>query len=189
MTAKRSRYQGASGIVFSKDKHAKPYKEMYWKLPRIKRLRFNEKGIFAVLQLSKEGDHKGNICAITPPGTRAFLEDRLRQLIRETKHEGFTKAAQRFRVAVKRWREERPGFYLTSDILVMGKISAPIAKFVHPRWKPPALKAPPAPAQCYVPDVGEVDLLFIPPFLDRKAEVPLNHPLRRRTKAHAKAAE
>ena len=177
----RSCFQGASRIVFSKGKRAIPYREMYWKLPPRERPRFNEKAIFAVLHLNDEEDR-------APLGTRAFLEDRLRQLIKDTKNYGFTKAAQRFRVAVKRWREERPGFYLTSDILVMGKISAPIAKFVHPRWKPPVLKAPPAPAQCYVPEEGEVDLLCIPPFLDQRHKVPLDDPIRMCRKPCAKAA-
>ena len=203
MTTRRSRYQGASRIVFSKDKDAKPYEKMYRKLGRRKRplkqrLLFNERAIFAVILLSKEGDHKGNICAVTPPGTRAFLEDRLRLLIRGTENYGFTKAARRFKDAVKGWQNARPGFYLTSEALLMSKISAPIAKFLH-RRQLSASRMPLAPIarhlieatllkKAYEPEDGE-DLLFIPEWLDRKPEVSLDHPLRRRTNEGVKAAE
>ena len=44
-----------------------------------------------------------------------------------------------------------------------------------------------APEQPYQPEDGE-DLLAIPPSLDRKAEVPLDHPIRMCRKAKAKAA-
>ena len=43
------------------------------------------------------------------------------------------------------------------------------------------------PEQAYEPEDGE-DLLAIPPSLDRKAEVPFDHPLRLCRKAKAKAA-
>jgi len=153
---------------------------MFWKLPPKERQRINDTIISAVRQLNNA---KG--CA--PPGTKAFLEARAQQLITDTKLVGFTKAAQRLRVAVKGWRKERTHFYRPSDEPV---VEPPAKAPAVAGWAPTpsSLKAPPAPAKPYVPDTGEVDLLFIPPSLDRKAEVPLDHPLRRRRKTQAKAA-
>ena len=184
MTARRRRFQDKSHLDFTNDGRVISYREMYFKLPPRERPRVNEKAIFAVVQLSNEENG-------APLGTRAFLQDRLRRLIKDTKHDGFTKAAQRFRVAIKGFREERPGFYLRSDDLMVKIIAPPSAKFVHPRWylKQLTAKALPAPAQCYVPEEGEIDLLYIPPSLDRKAEVPLDDPIRLCRKPCAIAAE
>ena len=160
------------------------YKGMYWKLRPKKRYRVNEKAIFGVIQLSNEGARKGKICAVAPPGTSTFLEGRLQQLIRDTKNYDFTKAAQRFRVAIKGWRDERKAFYLDTGKTAM--LTAPIR---HPRWAPTrsAYKPPRRQTYLYIPDIAE-DLLAIPPSLDRKAEVPLDDPIRMCRKPVAKAA-
>jgi len=180
MTIKHNRPRDISRASRARSKRPIPYGEMFWKLPPKERQKVNDTIISAVERLN-------NAEGRAPAGTKTFLEARAQQLITDTKREGFTKAAQRLRVAVKGWRKERAHFYRPSDEAV----TAPSAKAPPiARWTPTPsfLKTPPAPAKPYVPDTGEVDLLFIPPSLDRKVEVPLDHPLRRRRKAHAKAA-
>ena len=194
MTAKRRRFQGKSHIDFTKNGRVIPYREQYFKLPPRERPRINEKAILGVIQLSKEVTREDKFCFVAPSGARAFLEGRLRRLIEDTKNGPFTKAANRFRDAVRGFRAERPGFYLSSDILMVKTIPPPSARFAHPRSH---LKHAPAiprhlidatlPESAYEPEDGE-DLLFIPEWLDRKAEVPLDHPLRKRTKSKAYAA-
>ncbi len=74
---------------------------------------------------------------------------------------------------------------------VSGPSSAPAGAFSVFGKKAPTIPrdliAATLPEQAYEPEDGE-DLLAIPPSLDRKAEVPLDHPLRRCRKAKAKAA-
>ena len=180
MTVKRNRPRDTPRVSFDSGKRRISYGEMFWKLPPKERQKINDTIISAVERLN---DAEGR----APPGTKTFLEGRARQLITDTKREGFTKAAQRLRVAVKGWQRERAYFYRPSD----GPVAEPSAKTTSGRrWAPlsSALKTPPAPAEPYVPNDGEVDLLLIPPSLDRKAEIPLDHRLRRRRKARAKAA-
>lgn len=179
MTVKHSRHRDIPHGSRARSKRHVPYGEMFWKLPPKERQRINDTIISAVRQLN-------NARGCAPPGTKAFLEARARQLITDTKLVGFTKAAQRLRVAVKGWKRERAHFYRPSD----EPVPAPPAKApAVAGWAltPSSLKAPRPPAKPYF-SKGDEDLLAIPSALNRKAEVSLDHPLRRRKKAQAKAA-
>ena len=180
MTVKRSRPRDISRDRFRKGKRPIPYGEMFWELPPRERQKVNDAIISAVERLN-------NAEGRAPPGTKTFLEARARQLIRDAKRDGFTKAAQRLRVAVKGWRKERAFFYDPSD----SPVGTPSAMAVRGhRWAPlpSAVKAPRPPAEPYAPDEGDEDLLAIPPFLERKSEMPLDHPLRTCRKPCARAA-
>jgi len=77
----------------SKSKPILSYVEMYQELTPKVRHQINEKMIWAVLKLNDEEDK-------APEGTKVFLEERGRQLIKDMKVIGFRSAFNRFSSAV-----------------------------------------------------------------------------------------
>ena len=164
---------------YRKVRRDRPYEKMYWALPPHERHRVNKKMIWAVERLS---DADGR----APPGTKSFLEEWARQLNIDLEQVGFEKASRRFRQAVSDRRRRTDSFYsrdLPQDLpepttRTIARIPTS-SNFQH-------IKAPKPPESPYQPE-GDEDLLAIPSFLDRKAEVAPNDPIRlcKRTKPKA----
>jgi len=72
---------------------SKSWEEHYADMPVNKRVRMNEKAIWAVNKLS-------DLDGISPKGSKDWLRSRLEQLVKDTHYLGFTAASKRFRTAV-----------------------------------------------------------------------------------------